>query len=177
MVVREVSPSAGTATPLGNAVAVDRIAIVGPVASGKTTLATRLGFALSLPVLDLDDYYWRQSPLPTDKEWVAKHYELISGHRWIISGDYRAVAEVRFRAAQAVVWLDLPRATCLSRATARKLKGDPTPIVASWRWIWRYPSHGRTDTAAALDSPLVTCPIYRLRSSRDVSTFLSGIEP
>jgi adenylate kinase family enzyme len=44
------------------------VAIVGPVASGKTTLASQLGSRLNLPVFDLDDYYWRQSPLPTDEE-------------------------------------------------------------------------------------------------------------
>jgi hypothetical protein len=171
-----VSHFAGTATPLGHALVLNRIAIVGPVASGKTTLATRLGSSLDLPVIDLDDYYWRQDPLPTDEEWVAEHSELISGDRWIISGDYRAVAEVRFRAADVVVWLDLSRVTCLFRATARKLKGNPTPIVDSWRWIWRYPSHGRRDTAVALDNTLLTCSIYRLRSSSDVSSFLSQIE-
>jgi adenylate kinase family enzyme len=149
---------------------------VGPVASGKTTLATRLGSTLNLQVLDLDDYYWSQSPLPTDEEWVARHSELISGDRWIISGDYRAVAEDRFRAADAVVWLDLSRATCLFRATARRLKGNPSPVVDSWRWIWRYPSHGRAETATALDSPLLACRIYRLRSSNDVSDFLGRIE-
>jgi hypothetical protein len=48
--------------------------------------------------------------------------------------------------------------------------------VDSWRWIWRYPSHGRRDTAVALDNTLLTCSIYRLRSSSDVSSFLSQIE-
>jgi hypothetical protein len=45
--------------------------------------------------------------------------------------DYRAVALARFHAADAVVWLDASRCICLVRATARKLKGDPTPLVNS----------------------------------------------
>ena len=65
---------------------VNRIAIVGPVASGKTTLAARLGALFNLPVLDLDDYYWRQLPLPSKEEWEAQHLALVSGERWIISG-------------------------------------------------------------------------------------------
>jgi nicotinamide riboside kinase len=161
---------------LGHALAVNRIAIVGPVASGKTTLATCLGSRLRLPVADLDDYYWRQFPLPTDEEWVAKHSELISGDRWIISGDYRAVANSRFHAADAVVWLDLPRPMLLYRVTLRKLKGHPAPLGDSWRWILRYANHGRHDTATALANPQLNCSIYRLRSSKDVTSFLNQVE-
>ena len=104
-----------------------RIAIVGPVASGKTTLARRLGPLLGLPVHDLDDYYWRRDVRPTEAEWVATHRALIGGDRWIISGDYRALAFDRFQAADVVIWLDLPRRTCLVRATLRKLKGNRRP--------------------------------------------------
>jgi hypothetical protein len=104
---------------------------------------------------------------------VAEHSELIDGDRWIISCDYRAVAEVRFRAADAVIWLDLSRTACFFRAIARKLKVTSTPLADSWRWIWRYPSHGRRHTAAALDNPQFACSIDRLRSSSDVTSFLS----
>jgi adenylate kinase family enzyme len=169
-------PLAARETSLGHARTVNRIAIVGPVASGKTTLAARLGSSLDLPVFDLDDYYWRHVPPPTDEEWVATHRELVGGERWIISGDYRAVAEPRFRAADAVVWLDLPRSTCLIRATFRKLKGNPTPLVDSWRWIWRYATRGRRDTATTLSSCHRTCSIYRLQSSRAVATFLRQVQ-
>ena len=154
----------------------DRVAIVGPVASGKTTLAARLGSILGLPVIDLDDYYWCQSPLPTNEQWAARHSALISGDRWIISGDYRAVANARFDAADTVIWLDLPRSKCIFRVTARKLKGHPTPLIDSWRWIWRYPTHGRPDTKAALANSCLTCTIHRLRSPSDVSSFVGQIE-
>jgi hypothetical protein len=41
----------------------NRIAIVGPVASGRSTLAARMGVCLCLPVIELDDHYWRHSPI------------------------------------------------------------------------------------------------------------------
>ena len=87
---------------MGHALAVNGIAIVGPVASGKTTLAARLGSSLGLPVFDVDDYYWRSSPLPSNEEWVAKHSELISRDGWIISRDYRGVANVSFRSGHGL---------------------------------------------------------------------------
>jgi adenylate kinase family enzyme len=156
---------------------VHRVAIVGPVASGKTTMATCLGTRLDLPIFDLDAYYWRQTPLPTDDEWVAMHGELVRGEQWIISGDYRTVADVRFAAADTVVWLDLPRTICLFRATVRRMKGNPTPLIDCWRWIWRYAKHGREDTAASLSNPRHSCTTYRLRSSSEVTAFLSRVSP
>jgi hypothetical protein len=155
---------------------VHRVAIIGPVASGKTTLARRLGSRLGLPVFDLDDYYWRRAPRPSPDDWAATHQGLIGGDRWIIAGDYRAVAEARFLAADVVVWLDLGRPTCLYRVTVRRFRGNPTPLLRSWRWIWRYPGHGRHETSASLSSPRLSCRIWRLRSSADVRAFLEEIE-
>jgi uridine kinase len=151
----------------------ERIAIVGPVASGKTSLARRLGSTLGLPLVDLDDYYWRLRPVPTENEWTEIHRRLIGGDRWIIAGDYRAVAAARFKAADVVIWLDLPRHTCLSRVTRRKIRGNPSPLFECWRWIWRYPEHGRRETATALADPALTCAVHRLRSSSEVTSFLS----
>jgi hypothetical protein len=155
---------------------VNRIAVVGPVASGKTTVAARLGASLRLPTFDLDDFYWRRNPLPTEEEWASTHRELIHRERWVISGDYRAVADSRFSAADTVVWLDLPRSTCLFRSARRKLRGNPTSLTDCWRWIWRYPKHGRHETASSLANPQLTCMIYRLRSSGDVTAFLAEVE-
>jgi uridine kinase len=155
---------------------VNRIAIVGPVASGKTTLARRLGPKLGLPVIDLDESYWRSTPLPTEAEWADRHRELIAGDRWIISGDYRAVAPARFAAADTVIWLDPPRRTCLFRVTRRKLAGNPTPLLDSWRWIGRYRAHGRIETTAALAHPALTCIVHRLRTSSEVASFLGALD-
>jgi hypothetical protein len=166
----------GTATSLVHAWAVHRIAVVGPVASGKTSVAARLGASLLLPTFDLDDFYWRQTPLPTNEEWAATHREMIRREQWIISADYRAVADARFSAADTVVWLDLPRYVCLYGATLRKLMGNPASLIDCWQWIWRYAKHGRHDTATSLADPRLTCRIYRLRSSGDVTAFLADVE-
>jgi predicted kinase len=154
----------------------DRIAIVGPVASGKTTLARHLGSELGLPVVDLDDYYWRTGTVPSDVEWAETHRQLIAADRWIISGDYRAVAAARFEAADVVIWLDLPRHTCLTRVTTRKMRGNPSPLRDCWRWIWRYPTHGRRETATALADPALTCTRHRLRTTSEVKSFLGSLE-
>ncbi len=47
-----------------------RIVIIGPVASGKTTLARSISSTLGLPLVDLDDLYWCRTQLPSEAEWA-----------------------------------------------------------------------------------------------------------
>src|SRR5215471_17029117 len=133
------------AGPAGRDALLRRIAVIGPVASGKSTLARQLGHRLGLPVIELDDVHWG-GPLLSDREWASVHGRLLAGERWIIAGDYRAVAGERFAAADTVVWLDLPRPVCLWRACLRR---NALPKLACVRWIWRYPAHGRQQTIAS----------------------------
>ena len=115
-------------------------------------------------------------PSPTEEEWAERHRELIGGDQWIISGDYRAVAAARFEAADVVIWLDLPRRTCLRRVTLRKMKGNPSPLLECWRWIWHYPKHGRRETATTLADPALTCTLHRLRTSSEMKSLLTWLE-
>src|SRR5258707_794158 len=79
-------------TARGQCASMRRIAVIGPVASGKSTLARHLGPRLGLPVTDLDDVYLGPGgPFP-DGEWAAVHRRLLEPERWIIAGDHRAVA-------------------------------------------------------------------------------------
>jgi hypothetical protein len=86
------------------------------------------------------------------------------------------VAAARFHAADAVVWLDLPRSTCLCRVTLRKLRGNPAPLPTSWRWIWRYANHGRLETESALTHSRLPCAIFRLHSGNEVDKLLLQID-
>jgi adenylate kinase family enzyme len=152
---------------------VRRIAVIGPVASGKSTLARRLGARLGLPVIELDDIYWGADRAFSEDEWPAEHRRLLEPARWIIAGDHRAVADERFAAADTVVWLDLARPVCWWRACRRRSR---VSRIACIRWIWRYPAHGRRQTIASLDrhagGALV---VYHLRSRREVREFLSSV--
>ena len=65
-----------------------RVLIVGPGASGKSTLAARLGEITGLPVIELDKVFWRPGLLPTPRDqWVELQQRLIENKQWIIDGD------------------------------------------------------------------------------------------
>ncbi len=149
-----------------------RIAVIGPVASGKSTLARHLGPRLGLPVTDLDDVYLGPGgPFP-DGEWAAVHRRLLEPERWIIAGDPRAVASERFAAADTVVWLDLPRHVCWRRACLRRSRA---PKLACLRWIWRYPAHGRRQTIESLRDHARGAVVVHLRRTREVRAFMGEV--
>jgi len=93
---------------------VDRIAIIGCGGSGKSTVARQLAAALDLPLTHLDAIYYDESwnPLRQD-EFAAKQERLVAGGRWVIEGNYASTLPVRLSAADTLIFLDIPAATCL----------------------------------------------------------------
>jgi adenylate kinase family enzyme len=152
---------------------VRRVAVIGPVAAGKTTFARRLGAGLGLPVIDLDDVYWREPHQPSPEAWAAEHARLLAGPAWVIAGDYRATAPERLAAADTVVWLDLPVTTCVVRALRRHRRGYPAPLLASVRWILRYSRHGRRETEHNL-AGIEGSGMHRVRTRSDADRLLQS---
>ena len=77
-----------------------RVVILGRGASGKSTLARRLGEITGLPVVELDKVFWRPGLAATSREeWVAAQGLLIAKDRWIVDGDLGnfGVVETRLR--------------------------------------------------------------------------------
>jgi len=173
VVVGSVSEMSIPAHPVsGTMRAMHRIAVIGPVASGKSTLARHLGSRLGLTVVDLDDVYFGADRSLSDDEWAAIHRRLLEPERWIIAGDYRGVAGERFAAADTIIWLDLPRLICSWRALRRPY---PASKVACFRWIWRYPTRRRKQTIASLSEQAGAATVFHLRNPREVRGFMTRI--
>jgi adenylate kinase family enzyme len=151
---------------------VRRIAVIGPVASGKSTLARYLGSRTGIPVVDLDDVYFGHAKRFSDEEWAAVHRSLLVPEQWIIAGDYRAVAGDRFAAADTIVWLDLTPLLCSCRALLRRSPGSKFDCL---RWIWRYPKRGRNQTIASIREHARSAAVFHLRSRREVRHFMTRV--
>src|SRR2546428_14152079 len=118
-----------------------RVVILGRGASGKSTLARRLGEIAGLPVIEVDKIFWQPGLIATPREqWVAMQEKLVAGDRWIMDGDlgpYDAV-EVRLRAADTIIFLDFSLVRCAWRALRRsRERGD------FWLWLLRYRRQSR----------------------------------
>ena len=105
---------------------VPRIAIIGSPGSGKSTLARQLAEKTGHPLIHLDYYYWQPGFVAIPKaEFIAMQHEWMKGERWIIDGNYKGTLELRFAAADLVIYLDLPPLLCAWRAIRRHGKQRP----------------------------------------------------
>src|SRR5260370_25314098 len=99
-----------------------RVVILGRGASGKSTLARRLGDITGLPVIEVDKIFWQPGLIATPREqWVAMQGKLVAGDRWIMDGDLGPcdAVEVRLRAADTIIFLDFSLVRCAWRAVGR----------------------------------------------------------
>lgn len=107
--------------PLGR-----RILILGSPGSGKSTFARALEARTGLPVVHLDNVWWRADGTHISRpEFDRALAGLLAGERWIIEGDYSRTYEVRLRACDTAIFLDYDEKTCLAGITARL--GQPRP--------------------------------------------------
>lgn len=163
---------------------VRRVAVVGCGGAGKTTLSLELGRLLGLPALHIDGFYWRGIHELPSEDWPKVHRELVSRDRWIIDGMKLGVLPERLARADTVVFLDLPRRSCLWGVLRRRIElrgrlrpevGVHDPISLPFlRWVW---SFGRRERPRIL-SLLEDCPcrVVILRSHRDASRYVASLD-
>ena len=133
-----------------------RILVIGSPGSGKSTLARRLARRLGLPLVHLDQEFFRPNWVePPRAEWRERVRRLAAQPRWVMDGDYFATMDLRLPRATAIVWLDIGRLRCLANVFRRVVRhyGHVRPDLGPGcierfngpfvRWIWQYPHRVR----------------------------------
>jgi adenylate kinase family enzyme len=162
---------------------VQRVAVVGPGGAGKSTFATRLGRLTGLPVIHLDQHYWRPGWVePSRDEWRRIQVGLVAGEQWIADGNYGGTLDVRLERADTVIVLQPARLVCVGRALRRSLRHRGEAVQAPscpervdpafLRWIWRYPRDSRPRLDAALARHRDHLTVVELRSRKEAADFL-----
>jgi len=105
-----------------NILAHNRIMIIGNNGGGKSTLAKGLAAITGLPLVHLDLEYWLPNlTRPPDDWWQQRNVELVAEEKWILDGNFPqgGAMELRWAAADLVIFLDVNRFACIAGAIKR----------------------------------------------------------
>ena len=141
-----------------------RIHIIGPHASGKSTLAYCIGTRVGVPVYSLDDLAFDVSPLggvPQLRPLAARLSEtgrIAAGPTWVTEGTYLRWTRDLLDAADLVIWLDVPWRVAawriLSRHVHTELRLTRHPHTLTMvRQFWRTVRYYRDPTVLDLLAP------------------------
>jgi len=166
----------------------NRIIVIGCGGSGKSTLAIELGKRLALPVHHLDRIFWKPGWVSISREALAASVEtLVVAPQWIIDGNYSSSMDIRLAACDMVIFLDLPRLTCLWNVLKRRVmyqgrtrpdmsEGCAEQIDAEFlKWIWNFRRNKRPEIMAKLSLLGSDKTLVILQSHRQVERFLSSL--
>jgi adenylate kinase family enzyme len=160
-------------TPCSKVQRVNRVLILGPGASGKSTLARRLGEITGLRVIELDKVFWQPGLVATPRvSWVEIQQKLIGDGGWIMDGDlgpYDAT-EVRLRAADTIIFLDFGVIRCAWRAIRRSRER-----LDFWLWLGQYQVRSRPMLLKAIRTNATMAVVHVLRDPPAVSQFVLDV--
>ena len=162
-----------------------RILVIGCGGAGKSTFARALGAATGLPVIHLDRHFWKPNWQPTAvDEWCTVVAELASRDTWIMDGNYGGSLAIRLRRADAVVFFDFDRLTCVWGVIRRRwsLQSGTRPDMAPGcaerlslkflRWIWSYPRESRPRIVKALATVSPSVDVVTVTTRMEVAKLL-----
>lgn len=165
----------------------ERILIIGCSGSGKSTLARALKEKLGLPVVHLDQLWWKPGwKNVTVEEFDSRLAMALNMDRWIIDGNYSRTMEVRLAKCDTIIYLDFSRWACLlgmcqrilsSRGKTRPDMSDGCPERFSWefvRWIWNFNKNNRVQNYTYLAKARHAESIV-LKNRREVKAFLESV--
>lgn len=165
-----------------------RICVIGPCGAGKSTFARALADKTGLPLVHLDQHYWRPGWVePEPGTWPEQVKELIDADRWIIDGNYHSTMETRLARADTVFFLDYKRRVYLWRAIKRvvtnygRVRNDSAPDCPErfdWEfmvYLWRFGRDSRPKTIDALGRFRQGRQVIVFSTPREAADYLDGL--
>lgn len=166
-----------------------RVAVIGNTAGGKSTLARALASAKRLPYHEIDRLVFERKLDNSIMEWFRReHASIVAGPRWVIDGfGPLETLDPMFERADAIVHIDLPvelhiqwatrRANALNHAQdatpdrVAEMQGRLGRLIAK---ILAYHRRDRPRVVAALARWEAGRSIFRLRSPAEIDAFRAG---
>ena len=161
--------------------------LLGPSGSGKSTLAVALGEKLGLPVVHLDQLWWKEGwRNVTREEFDSRLAMAMNMDGWIIDGNYSRTMEMRLAKCDTVIYLDFGRWACLrgmcqrvfgnyGKARPDMAQGCPERFDPSFvKWIWDYNKNNRVRNYMYLAQAKHAKTIV-LKNRKEIKAFLRNL--
>jgi len=101
----------------------ERVLVIGPSCSGKSSFARRLADRLGCSWVQLDELHWgpnwTQRP---EAEFRSLAEAAIAGPQWVVDGNYSVLRALLWPRATSVVWLNYGFVTVFLRALRRTIR-------------------------------------------------------
>ena len=166
----------------------ERIMIIGCGGAGKSTLARQLGEKLKLPVVHLDQIWWKPGNWQhlEREEFDRLLKEEVEKPRWILDGNFNRTMETRLEFCDTVIYLDFSRWICLLSWIKRVItnwgtaRADMAEGCAEWfdpemaGWIWNFNNTHRENYYRMLNEAEGVETIV-LKNRRAVRKFLKSL--
>ena len=165
----------------------ERIVIIGCGGAGKSTLARQLGEKLGLPVVHLDQLFWRPGWVNVSREeFDSLHREALAQERWIMDGNFDRTMDERIKRCDTAIYLDFSRFACLMGVCKRVLTtygkvrpdmGEGCPERIDWeflKWVWDFNKNKREKNYRLLNESEGVETIV-LKNRRAVKRFLKSL--
>ena len=160
-----------------------KILIIGNCGVGKTTFSKKLAHKLKIPLIHLDQHYWKPNwERPSAEEWTHTVVSLTKGKAWIIEGNYKSSLHIRIPACDTIIFLDYPRVFALWRAIKRYLQSmyQQRPEINNNRekidlpflkWILTYP---RKEMLLEIEKYTKKQKLIVIKSPKELAAFLKS---
>ena len=165
----------------------ERILIIGCSGSGKSTLARALGEKLDIPVVHLDQLWWKEGwENVTREEFDSRLAMAMNADQWIIDGNYSRTIPMRLPKCDTIIYLDFNRWECLLGMMQRvlgsygKVRPDMSPgcperfDLEFVKWIWNFNKNNRVRNYTWLAQAKHARSIV-LRNRKEVKAFLEQL--
>jgi adenylate kinase family enzyme len=166
-----------------------KILVVGSGGAGKSTFARRLGQILDIEVVHLDALYWKAGWVETPKaEWAEMVEELVRRDAWIMDGNYSGTFDIRLKACDTLVFLDMSRLVCFWRVLKRRVvyhhrtrpdmaaKCEEKIDLEFILWVWNYPKTHRPKVLELMREHEGGKKMFRLRTPAEAERFLAAVK-
>jgi len=164
-----------------------RVLIIGSNGAGKSTFSYALAEKIKLPLIHLDQLYWRNNWEITPKE---EFLSLVSAEAqkpcWIIEGNNIRSLEDRLQFADTVFWFEFPPALCVWNVLKRtfKYRGTVRPDmpdecvcrlnIGFLKDVWRFNKKNHTKISEKLAASK-DVQIVRFTNYKQVRAYLESL--